>query len=177
MTQIVSRKGKGKAVVHIDRMRKLPNPSDSESANSHTHNRHTEPTIQPYKRRRTTNAIDSMTDTHCMDTTSRTDRADRLLPLVKSTHTPVDTDSDSVNVCTRADTDAVATYSATKPLPWRQRRHRRPARYLSNVELSLTLIGRVGAPFPIILESACCRLGSVRARVLLLVEKVLLPLR
>ena len=56
-TNYVLCKGKGKAVVvHVDRMRKLPNLSNMESPDTHKHTKHNEPTIPPYKRRRTAHA-------------------------------------------------------------------------------------------------------------------------
>jgi len=152
-TNYVLRKGKGKAVVvHVDRIRKLPKLSDSESVDSHTHTQYTEPTTKSCKRCRSANATDSMTDTHCMSTANCTDKTARFLPLVKSRDT--DADSNSANVCTSVDLDigmdkvvivnplemssqsahatadreAVATRSTTKPLPLlatRPQRHRR----------------------------------------------------
>jgi len=75
----VLRKEKGKAVViHVDRMRKLPTSSDMESADSHTQTKHNEPTILPYKRRRTAHATDELPSIHHMDSLSRADRADRV---------------------------------------------------------------------------------------------------
>jgi len=108
-------------------------------------------------------------DTHCTDTANRTDMADRFPPLVKSTDISVDTDRQSANVCMPVDldtgmdtaiivnpavmssqsadatddTEAVATDSATKPLPWPQQCRRHPVRYLDNVQVSSSLIGRV----------------------------------
>jgi len=138
-TNYVLCKGKGKAVVvHVDRMRKLPNLSDNESADSHMHTKHSEPTIQLCKRRKTANATDKLPSIHCMDTVSCADRADRHSPLVKTTET--NTDGQSVNVCMPSNldisvdtaiissspelasqsTDAMAVETvttATKPLP------------------------------------------------------------
>ena len=132
------------------RLRKLPNPSDNELADSHTHTKNNQPTIQPYTRHRTANATDDLPSIHCTSTANHADRADRHLPLVKTTDT--NKDSQSVNVCTPSDLDisnspelasqstdataaeAVATRSATKPLPLPagcpSRIHRHPSRYL-----------------------------------------------
>jgi len=185
------------------------NITNSKLADSHMHTKYTEPTIQSCKRHRTANATDSTTDMHCTNTANSAGRADRLSPLVKSTDT--NADSNSVNVCTpvdldignllgvstqnadaTADTEAVAMLSATKPSPLLANRPsrlcQRPARYLSNVRLSSSLIGRIGAPFPIVLEVACCRLGSAHSesevvvdvltlRVLLLKNVVVLHLK
>ena len=88
----VLRKGKGKAVVvRVDRMRKLPTLPDLESVDLHTHTKHNEPTLPPYKRRRTAHATDELPSIHHMNSPSRADRADRQSPLVKTT----DTNSDS----------------------------------------------------------------------------------
>jgi len=94
-TNYVLCKGKWKAVVvHINRMRKLPNSSDSESSDMHTNDK--QPTIQPHKQRRATAA----TDAHCM--TTHTDTADRHSPLFESTD---NIDSQSHNVCKPVDVD------------------------------------------------------------------------
>ena len=90
----VLRKGKGKAVViDVDRMRKLPNSSDVELSDSHTYTKHNETTIPQYKRRRTQPATDELHSIHPMDSLSRVYRADRHLPVVKTTDT-----SQSANV-------------------------------------------------------------------------------
>jgi len=65
--------------------------------------KYTKPTTKSCKRHRTANATDSTTYVYCTDTASRTDRADRLSPLVKATDT--NTDSNSANVCTPVDLD------------------------------------------------------------------------
>jgi len=131
MTQIVSQKGKGKtAVVHIDRMQRLPIPSASESSDRPENDK--QPTIQPTKRRKATNAAN--TGTHSTDITSHADTADRHLPLIQPTD---NTDSLSHNVCKpvgldtcdppellsqsaddmAAEPESVTTDSDTKPLP------------------------------------------------------------
>jgi len=97
----VLRKGKGKAVVvHVDCMRKLPTLLDLESVDSHTHTKHNEPTIPPYKRLRTAHATDELLSIHRTDSPSRADRAGRQSPLVKTTDT-----SQTANVCVPSDLD------------------------------------------------------------------------
>ena len=157
----VLRKSKGKAVVvHVDHMRKLPILQDAELSDSHTHTKHKEPTIPPYKWHRTQPATDEMPSIHPTDSSSRVDRADRHSPVVKTTDT-----SQSANICTPSDldtcrprkqasqsTDAAAETGvvtmdqADKPHPRYagrpSRSHRKPNRFLDNIEASLSLIGQ-----------------------------------
>jgi len=172
-------KGKGKAVVvHVDRMRKLPNSPDAELSGLHTHTKHNETTIPLYKRRRTQPATYELPSIHPTDSSSRADRADRLLPVVKTTDT-----SQATNVCTPSDLDTcrlrkqasqstdpvaetgvVTTGQADKPHPGHtgcpSRSHRKPIRFLDNIEASVLLIGRVGSRLSIVFRITCFRLGS-----------------
>ena len=160
----VLRKGKGKAVVvHVDHMRKLPNSQDVELSNSHTHVKHNEITIPPYKRRRTQPATDDMLSIHPTDTSSHADRADRLSPVVKTTDTcqsanvrmPSDLDTcrprkqASQSTDTAAETGVVTMGQADKPHPGHARRlsrsHHKPIQFLGNIEASASLIGQTGA--------------------------------
>jgi len=167
-TNYVLRKGKGKAVVvHVDRMRKLPNLSDMESSDSHMHTKHNESTIPPYMRHRTAHATDKLPTIHSMGSPNHADRADSHSPLVKTTDT--NSDSQSVNVCmpcdldtsssrelasqstdATTDTEAVTTGCTAKPLPlsarWPLHGHHLPIRYLDNIQASMSRIGRIGVP-------------------------------
>jgi len=140
-------------------MRKLPNPSDSESSDHPVNDK--QPTIQPRKRHRATNAAD--TDMHCTNTASRTDTADGQSPLIQSMG---NTGSQSHNVCTPVDLDtcgspellsqsadatavepeSVTMGSDTRPLPRPEQRRWLPSRYLDNIRTSASLIGQPELP-------------------------------
>jgi len=93
-TNYVLRKGKWKAaVVHIDRMRKLPILLDSESSERPENDKL--PTIQSTKRRKATNAAE--TSTHCTDIS---DSVDRHSPSIQPTD-----NIDSPHVCISVDLD------------------------------------------------------------------------
>jgi len=109
----VLRKGKGKAaVVHVDRMRKLPVSQDVDSSESlsHTHPTDKEPTI-PCKQHRTQPATDNATSIQPTDSPSHGYRADRPsddLTLDKTTDT-----SQSINVCMPSDLDTCRAWKKT----------------------------------------------------------------
>ena len=150
----VVKRGRGKAaVIHIDRMRKLPNELGLENSDSPEDDMCS--TSQPKLQRRGSNAA-METNTHCMNTASCTD-SDSNMPLFQFTG---GLGAESVNVCTSDDLDAaelpgtgyqsstcVAAAvglldSAARLFPRSTRRRQCPIRHLGDVFAGASLIGR-----------------------------------
>ena len=145
-TNYVVKKGRGKgAVIHVDRMRKLPNELSSDYSDSQGDDMH--PTSQPRQRRKASDAA-METSTHCTMTANCTD-TDTSTPLFSpmdtcSDHSPDACVSIGLDICnpTVDETESQSTHRASvemaksvttrhKPRPavtkWPVRLRRRPA--------------------------------------------------
>jgi len=147
----VVKKGKGKgAVIHVDRMRKLPNELSSDNSDSQEDNMHS--SSQPKSRRKASDAA-METSTHCTMTANCTDT---------NTNTPLFQPDGSLNVCTSDDLDTSDT----------------PGTAYRSLECAVAAVGMLDSaarPFP---RSArrrwclVCRLGDVFASAVLIGQRV-----